>query len=120
MMARFAARPWGIVFPLLAIGGLVCVWWFQQKGEDGRSLVASGAFLAGMLTSAAFTVYRALLPAVDPANSLTVFNSAAPLYGLIVGLVWWSIDMVLAAVYFVLIYGLFRGKVRPGDGDPAY
>jgi hypothetical protein len=46
----------------------------------GESLVASGAFLAGMLTSAAFTVYRALLPAVDSANSLTVFDSAAPLY----------------------------------------
>ena len=82
--------------------------------------MASGAYLAGMLTSAAFTVYPALLPAVNPANSLTVFNSAAPLYGLIVGLVWWSIGMVLAGVYFVLIYRLFRGKVQPEEGDPAY
>ena len=29
-----------------------------------------------------------------------------------VGLVWWSIGMVLAILYFVLTYRLFWGKVR--------
>src|SRR5204863_7938 len=37
-------------------------------------------------------------------------------YTLLIGLVWWSIGMVLAAVYFVLIYRLFWGKVRFGEG----
>jgi cytochrome d ubiquinol oxidase subunit II len=120
LLASFAVRPWGIVFPLLAIGGIAGAWWFQRGEGDGRSLLASGAYLAGMLTSAAFTVYPALLPAVEPANSLTVYNAAAPTYGLVVGLVWWVIGMALAAVYFVLIYGLFRGKVHKGDEDPAY
>jgi cytochrome bd ubiquinol oxidase subunit II len=32
-----------------------------------------------------------------------------------VGLIWWSIGMVLAAVYFVVIYRLFRGKVSLED-----
>jgi cytochrome d ubiquinol oxidase subunit II len=32
-----------------------------------------------------------------------------------VGLVWWSIGIVLAAVYFIVIYRLFRGKVRLED-----
>ena len=111
LLTSFAVRPWGIVFPALAIAGLTGVWWFQRQQRDGRSLIASGAYLAGMLTSAAFTLYPALLPAVDPSNSLTVFNSAAPIYGLVVGLVWWVIGMALATLYFVLIYRLFRGKV---------
>jgi cytochrome bd ubiquinol oxidase subunit II len=49
---------------------------------------------------------------VDPANSLTIYNASASTYGMKVGLVWWSIGIVLAAVYFTLIYRLFRGKVR--------
>jgi len=65
-----------------------------------------------MLTSAAFTVYPDVLPAVDPAYSLTVTNASGPQYSLAVGLVWWVVGMLLAAVYFVLIYRLFRGKVH--------
>ena len=58
-----------------------------------------------------------MLPAVAPANSLTVTNAAAPVYGLSVGLVWWIVGMLLASLYFVLIYRLFWGKVTPaGEG----
>jgi cytochrome d ubiquinol oxidase subunit II len=56
-----------------------------------------------------------VLPAVNPENSLTIHNTAASDYGQAVGLVWWSIGMVLAAVYFIVIYRLFRGKVRLED-----
>jgi len=42
-------------------------------------------------------------------------NAAAPPYGLAVGLVWWSIGMILAAIYFTLIYSLFRGRVQLTD-----
>ncbi len=48
-------------------------------------------------------------------NSLTVYNASGSAYGLAVGLAWWSIGMVLAAIYFVVIYRLFRGKVRMED-----
>ena len=34
--------------------------------------------------------------------------------GLSVGFVWWTIGMILAAVYFVFVYRMFRGKVRSG------
>jgi len=34
-----------------------------------------------------------------------------------VGLVWWGIGMVLAAIYFTLMYRLFRGKVRVAGGE---
>jgi cytochrome bd ubiquinol oxidase subunit II len=114
------ATPWGAVFPLLAIVGLVAIWWYQRQRRDGRSLVSSGLYLAGMLTSAAFTLYPAVLPAVDPSHTLTVANASAPTYGLVVGLIWWIIGMLLAALYVVLIYRLFRGKVRLTEGDSGY
>ena len=58
-----------------------------------------------------------VLPAsTDPSYSLTIYNTAAGAHGMMVGFVWWSIAMVLAATYFIFIYRMFRGKVRVEEG----
>jgi len=118
MLARFGAQPLGLVFPVIALGGLAVAGYSQRQGRDGRALLASGAYIVGMMTSTAFALFPTILPAVDPAHSLTIYNAASPHYGLVVGLVWWSIGMVLAAVYFIMIYRLFRGKIRLDE--PSY
>ena len=87
------------------------------RQNDWRMLLASGVYLAAMLASSAFAVYPDVLPASDPANRLNVTNAAAPIYGLTVGLAWWCLAMVFAAIYFVVVYRLFWGKVRSlGEG----
>jgi cytochrome d ubiquinol oxidase subunit II len=115
LLTNFGTRPWGAVFPIIALGGLVAARFFNSRGRDGTSLVASALFLAGMLASGAFALYPNVLPATDGSSSLTVNNAAAPQYGLAVGLAWWTIGMVLAVIYFVLIYRLFWGKVHLAD-----
>ena len=85
--------------------------YFNAKGDDLRAFFSSGAFLAGMLASQAFALYPMVLPAINPANSLTIYNASGSQYGQAVGLVWWSIGMILAIVYFVFTYRLFWGKV---------
>jgi cytochrome bd ubiquinol oxidase subunit II len=88
---------------------------FNRRENDRAAFLSSGAFIVGMLTSTVFAVYPRVLPAVNPENSLTITNAAASDYGQAVGIIWWSIGMVFAAVYFVVIYRLFRGKVRLED-----
>ena len=112
MFSRFGHTPWGFIFPLAALGGLAAWGYFQMRGRDVLSFLASAAFILGMLTSTAFGLYPNVLPAVTPSYSLTIHNAAAGEYGLQVGLVWWLIGMVLAAIYFTLTYRLFRGKVQ--------
>jgi cytochrome d ubiquinol oxidase subunit II len=112
LLTSFVSRPWGVVFPMAAIAGLLLTRLYNDRDRDMLALSASGAYLMGMLASTAYAVYPQVLPAVDPSLSLTITNSAAPPYSLTVGLVWWSIAMVLAVVYFVVIYRLFRGKVQ--------
>jgi cytochrome d ubiquinol oxidase subunit II len=115
MLASFNARPYGYVLPLIAITGLACMVLFNIRENDRAAFLSSGAYIIGMLTSTVFGVYPKVLPAVDSANSLTIHNASASQYGMAVGLVWWSIGMVFAAIYFIVIYRLFRGKVDLED-----
>ncbi len=117
MFGNFHNAPWGLAFPALVIGGLVGMGRFGRRKRDRAAFFSSGGFLLGLLASAAFGLYPNVLPAVNPAYSLTIGNAAAGHYGLVVGLVWWSIGMVLAAVYFIVTYRLFRGKVQVMAGE---
>ncbi|HUO33730.1 MAG TPA: cytochrome d ubiquinol oxidase subunit II [Candidatus Acidoferrum sp.] len=109
----FAQRPWGYIFPALALAGLVGVRWFLRRQDyDRTAFFASCAYLLGMLTSVVFGVYPDVLPAsTDPSYSLTIFNAKASDYGLRIGLVWWLIGMLLAAGYFTFLYRHVAGKV---------
>jgi hypothetical protein len=55
------------------------------------------------------------LPAVNRAHSLTIANASASHYGQLVGLVWWSIGILLAILYFTLTYRLFWGRISAED-----
>jgi cytochrome bd ubiquinol oxidase subunit II len=116
LVARnLAARPWGYVFPLVALVGLVGILWFASHDRDLAAFLASCAYIVGMLTSAAFGLYPYLLPSTtDPSRGLTVYASAAPAAGLRIGLAWWVPGMLLVVAYFVFTYRHFAGKVELG------
>ena len=117
---NLAARPWGYLFPTLAVAGLAGVAWFHGKKEDTKAFLASCTFLMGMLASAAFGIYPYFLPSISGAIGLGVPNAAASPYGLRVGLVWWSLGMTLVMGYFVFIYRHFAGKVSLEDEAGHY
>ena len=109
-------HPWGLLFPLLAIFGLAFILIFFRLNRL-RAFLASCAYLAGMLTSAAFGLYPYVLPSrTNPALALTVENAQAPAYGLHVAIVWWIIGMIFVTGYFIYSYRQFAGKVRSGEG----
>ena len=121
VLANFATWPWGVVFPLLAIAGAAGVQWGLAKNNERTAFLASCAFIAGMLTSVVFGVYPMVLPARDVVHSLTVSNAKAGQYGLKIGLVWWTIGMLLAAGYFAFLYRSFAGKVAVGaEGENGH
>ena len=107
----FTQRPWGVIFPLIALVGLLGTGYFHVRKRDTAAFLSSSAFIVGMLTSAAFSLYPLVLPDVNKTNSLTISNASSSHYGLVVGLIWWSVGMVLAVIYFIITYRLFWGKV---------
>lgn len=105
----YGARPWGYVFPLLAVAGWIGM---RAMRRPAAAFLSSSLYIVGMLTSAAFGLYPYVLPSnLDPQAGLTVSNAAAAPYGLKVGLAWFIPGMLLATAYFVYTYRSFAGKV---------
>lgn len=118
LAASFSARPWGLVFPLLAAAGMAGVFLYLRRRRDLRVFLASCTYIAGMLASVVFGVFPNVLPAsTNVAHSLTVYNSATSAYGLAVGLAWWIPGILLVAGYFIFSYRLFGGKVSAPSSD---
>jgi cytochrome d ubiquinol oxidase subunit II len=110
LAASFIARPWGYAFPALALVGLAGIRIGLRRHREGPALLASAAYLAGLLASMVHGVYPNVLPAVGTAHSLTVFNAAAPEPGLRIALAWFIPGALLACGYFVFLYRKFAGK----------
>jgi cytochrome bd ubiquinol oxidase subunit II len=117
---NFTTWPWGFIFPALAVAGLAGVVFERHKKDEPRAFFASCAYLAGMLTSVVFGVYPMVLPARNPAYSLTVATAKAGDYGLKVGLAWWVLGIALATGYFLYVYRSFAGKVVVDKDSHGY
>jgi cytochrome d ubiquinol oxidase subunit II len=84
--------------------------------RTAQSFLASSAFIAAMLVSAAFGLYPYVLPSsVGSQFGLTISNAAAASYGLRVGLWWFLPGIALAIGYFVFTHRRFAGKVPPAQ-----
>ena len=97
------ARPWVILFPLVALGGLVGALVLRKRGRLWPAFLASAAYLYGMVACAALGIYPYLLPGRDPALGLTVHEAASPKSGLVTALAWWVPGMLLVCVYFCVV-----------------
>jgi cytochrome d ubiquinol oxidase subunit II len=115
--ASYFGRPWGFIFPIITLIGLASSGYFYFKQQDLYTFLAFGLYIVGMLLSAAFGLYPLVLPASDHVNNLTIYNASASQYGQTVGLVWWIIGMILAAIYFIFAYRLFWGKVQVKENE---
>ena len=104
--------PIAYLIPAGVLAALAGVLLLSRGGRDKQAFVASSLYLALMMVGAVVGLYPVVLPSIgDPALDITVAKSLSGPHTLAVGLVWWTIGMVLAFGYFVVVYRMFRGKV---------
>ena len=121
LLDNFSEQPWGYVFPLMAVGGLIGVAVFNKRGSNLRAFLSSSLFIVSMLCATAFALYPNVLPSsLDPAHSLTVYNTSTGEYGMRVGTIWWAIGIVICLGYFTYLFYSFRGKVTIAGDDHGY
>jgi cytochrome d ubiquinol oxidase subunit II len=117
VMDNYRTYPLGLLIPVLVLAGLVLIIWALPKGKDKLAFAGSSLYIASMLVGAVFALYPIVLPAsTGSSNDLTIYNSAAGHHGLVVGISWWMVGMVLTVGYSIFIYRMFRGKVRLEQG----
>jgi cytochrome d ubiquinol oxidase subunit II len=116
----FSSHTWEIIFPLIAVVGLIGIGYFRWQQRDLVAFFSSCAFIAGMLASAAVGLYPIVLPATNPVNSLTIANASSSPYGQLVGLVWWILGIILACIYVYFTYRLFWGKIPARPAAEGY
>jgi cytochrome d ubiquinol oxidase subunit II len=108
--------PIGYLAPVIVIASLVSLRFAHSRGNEKRAFLASCAYIVGMLVGAAFAIYPNVLPAsTGPQYSLTIYNAATGAYGLGIGVVWWTLGIILALGYLIFSYRMFRGKVNLGE-----
>jgi cytochrome d ubiquinol oxidase subunit II len=121
ILDNFNRWPVGYIVPIMVLGSLIYLFLALRGKHDKGAFLASCGYIIGMLVGAAFALYPNVLPASsDPNYSLTIFNTATGPHGMQVGFVWWIIGMILATIYFVFIYRMFRGKVHLEEGASGH
>lgn len=103
--------------PAMVAVGLILIAVSLARRWEWRAFLGSCTYLAAMLVGAAAGLYPVVLPSVGTAgHSITINEALAGPHTVRVGLVWWTFGILLALVYTVTIYWLFRGKVPEHAG----
>ena len=117
LLDNYRAYPILFLIPAIVIATLVGILSFTRQNKPFVAFLSSSLYLVFMLVGAAVGLYPALLPSsTDPARNITVASALAGPHSLRVGLIWWSLGLVLALAYFITSYRLFRGKVAAEAG----
>ncbi len=118
ILTNYTRWPAGYLVPAVVIGSLIYMYFAHSRRNEKGAFLASSLYIIAMLVGAVFALYPRVLPAsTGPQYDLTIYNSATGAHGMAVGFVWWTFGMILAAVYFVFVYRMFRGKVRLEEGS---
>lgn len=105
-------RPIGLALPLLAVGAFAATRRFARTGRPDRAYLASCAALYASFLTAALSTYPDVLPARDPAYSLTIAAAAAPASSLATALWWWIPGIALVVGCFVWVHRRLRAASR--------
>jgi len=116
---NYTLHTWAYVLPIIGLVALGGMFVFNLRENDPLAFLSSATFIASALASTAFGLFPVVLRATtDPDRSLTVYNTMSHEYGLSIGIIWWSVGILLACGYFAFLYRSTRGKiVVPAEGD---
>jgi cytochrome d ubiquinol oxidase subunit II len=81
----------------------------NQKGTQAS--LGSYALIAGLMIVGATAIFPFMLRStISPEYSLSAYKAAADGHGLVIGLVWWPLAMLLSLGYFWFIYQNYGRK----------
>lgn len=113
---NFIDKPYLILFPIIYLTGLVGLFFIQKLQKEVYGFVLSSLLIIGGITSSLASLFPVILPSINDVNeSLTIYNTAAPEYGLSVAFNWGIVGIVLICIYVIVQKKLTGGKIDKMD-----
>ena len=113
---NYAARPFWILVPMLAVAALLGVRIAHSRGWTLGAFAASCAAIVLVVATGLIGLFPNLIPSsLDSAASLTIYNSSSGPYTLKLMSIVAGIFVPIVIVYQFLVYRFFRGKVTRAE-----
>lgn len=115
MADKIRQEPWLFLLPLVSLLAIANVPREMSKGREQRAFLFSCLSIVFLLSLFGLGMFPNLVPStMNPAYTLTAFNSAASEATLTTMLSIALLGMPFVLTYTIAIYSVFRGKVNTG------
>lgn len=112
--ANYAAHAWTLAAPVLGFAGALLALVALLRRWEGLAMIFSSLSIAGIVLSVGASMFPFILPSsIQPAASLTVWDSSSSHLTLFIMLVATCIFLPLILVYTSWVYKVLWGKVNP-------
>ena len=117
LLANYTAHPWMIAAPVLAVIGIVvAIRLTRGARRPVLAFLGSGVAIAGIITTAGFSLFPFLLPSsLDPAASLTVWDASSSRKTLAIMTAATALLLPVVLAYTAWVYRVLRGPVTEAD-----
>lgn len=100
-------------FTFIGLVGILGLYYCLRKGFDGLAFISSAVIILSLVLLFGLGTYPNLIRSqLDPANSLTIFNSSSSLFTLEIVLGMAFAGVPLFIFYLIYTYKVFKGKVE--------
>jgi cytochrome bd ubiquinol oxidase subunit II len=118
---NYASHPGWIVVPLLAVAALVGAKVMHERARPLLAFLSSCATILLVMATGLVGLFPNLIPSrLDPAASLTIYNSSSGPYTLRLMAIVALVFVPIIITYQVLVYRFFRGKTPRGESAEGY
>jgi cytochrome d ubiquinol oxidase subunit II len=117
LFTGMAERPLAWLALALAAGGLGAIVTGLRSGAELRTFLGGCAFIAGLLSSAAASLFPVILySTVSPEYSITAYNGSSDASSLRAAIYWWPVAFALSFAYLGFVARHYRGRARMPQG----
>ncbi|MDR3475473.1 MAG: cytochrome d ubiquinol oxidase subunit II [Devosia sp.] len=111
-MHNYAAYPWMLVAPALAVLGSLVAWLGLQVRGGVTAILGSSVAIFGIIASVGLSMFPFLLPSsLNPKASLTVWDASSSQMTLFIMLLVTLLFMPIILIYTAWVYRVMRGPV---------
>ncbi|MEQ8404554.1 MAG: cytochrome d ubiquinol oxidase subunit II [Oceanicaulis sp.] len=111
-LSNYAEHPWTILAPVLGFAGAVLALFGLKANSEWLTFTGSKTSVIGIIATVGVSMFPFILPSsIDPASSLTVWNSSSSHQTLFIMLIATAILLPLVLLYTAWAFKVMFGRV---------